>query len=120
MSRDGVSADRLMSTTADAVHVMHQSGSVTMDGMTIEGAGDDCFNNHGNFIVLANISADRRRAAYIDETGPGWFPQAAVHMVGDRVAFYSRLTLQQIGTQTLGTDLYLPICREIGGPSCLA
>ena len=28
MSRDGVSADRLMSTTADAVHVMHQSGSV--------------------------------------------------------------------------------------------
>ena len=29
--------------------------------------------------------------------GPGWFPAAATHLVGDRVAFFSRATLQQIG-----------------------
>jgi hypothetical protein len=95
LAHDGV--DRKMSTTADAVHLMHHHGLILLDNMTIEGSGDDCFNAHGNFIVLTNASTDRLSTGYIDETGPGWFPQAVTRMIGDTVQFYSRLTLRSLG-----------------------
>ena len=62
--------NRIMSTTADALHFMHHTGAITMDRITVDGAGDDCFNTHSNFIVLTNMSASRMSAGYIDETGP--------------------------------------------------
>jgi hypothetical protein len=88
---------RIMSSTADGVHLMHHRGRVTLRDTVVNGTGDDCFNSHANFIVLANISSDRLSATYIDETGPGWYPRAAAYLVGDRVRFYSRLSLQAIG-----------------------
>jgi hypothetical protein len=94
-------AGRAMSTTADGVHFMHHQGAIIMRNSTIAGTGDDCFNVHGNFIILSDILAGRRSAQYIDETGPGWFPGLGGHLVGDRVAFFSRLTLQQIGAENL-------------------
>lgn len=96
--------NRAMSTTADAVHLMHHSGHVYMNGVTIDGAGDDCFNSHGNFIVLTNMTASGLTAGYIDESGPGWFPGAATLLVGDQVAFYSRATLQRIGGTAIITS----------------
>ena len=54
-------------------------------------------------MILSDILPDRRSAQYIDETGPGWFPGLGAHLVGDRVAFFSRLTLQQIGEPTILT-----------------
>jgi hypothetical protein len=91
-----------MSTTADGVHFMHHHGSIVMRDSVVSGTGDDCFNVHGNFIVVSEIlGADRRSARYIDETGPGWFPGVGPHLHGDRVAFFSRLTLQQIGPDNM-------------------
>jgi hypothetical protein len=87
---------RLMSSTADGVHLMHHKGRIILKDSLINGTGDDCFNPHGNFIILSSISADRRTVTYIDETGPGWIPQAALQLIGDRVRFYNRLTLQQV------------------------
>ena len=59
--------------------------------------GDDCFNVHGNFFVLADAHLSPHKVSYIDETGPGWIPGSPARMVGDVVAFYSRQTLQQLG-----------------------
>jgi hypothetical protein len=96
---------RTMSTTADGVHFMHHTGTIVLRDSVVSGTGDDCFNVHGNFIVLSDIlSPDRRSARYIDETGPGWFPGLAQYLKGDRVAFFSRLTLQQIGADNLLLD----------------
>lgn len=95
-------AGRTMSTTADGVHFMHHRGSIVMRDSVVSGTGDDCFNVHGNFIIMSDIlGPDRRSARYIDETGPGWFPGLAQHLKGDRVAFFSRLTLQQIGADNM-------------------
>lgn len=92
-------AGRTMSSTADGVHLMHHTGHILMHNSTINGTGDDCFNAHGNFIVLSSIDgADRRSAHYIDETGSGWIPGLGEQLIGDRVAFFSRLTLQRIGS----------------------
>ncbi len=41
---------------------------------------------------------------HIDETGPGWIAGAPRYLVGDRVAFHSRLTLQQIGEPNVLVD----------------
>ena len=91
-------AGRSMSSTADGVHLMHHTGEVLVRDSRVAGTGDDCFNLHGNFIVLSNISnATRRTSTYVDETGPGWIPAAPLYLVGDDVQFYSRLTLQKIG-----------------------
>ena len=46
------------------------------------------------------VAGDRRRATYVDETGPGWLPEAAALMAGDVVQFYSRLSLQPVGPPT--------------------
>lgn len=95
-------AGRTMSTTADGVHFMHHRGSIVMRDSVVSGTGDDCFNVHGNFIIISDILGhDRRSARYIDETGPGWFPGLAQYLKGDRVAFFSRLTLQQIGADNM-------------------
>eukprot|EP01043_Picozoa_sp_COSAG02_P006096 COSAG02_NODE_170_length_31534_cov_33.568498_15_plen_1274_part_00 len=94
-------AGRAMSTTADGVHFMHHQGAIVMRNSTIAGTGDDCFNVHGNFIVISDILDRRHTLHYIDETGPGWFPGLGKYLVGDRVAFFSRLTLQQIGPENV-------------------
>lgn len=95
--------NRSMSTTADGVHFMHHKGGITLVDSTISATGDDCFNTHGNFIVLMSVgvAGDRRRATYVDETGPGWLPEAATLMAGDAVQFYSRLSLQPVGPPTV-------------------
>ena len=95
--------NRSLSTTADGVHFMHHAGRITLQNSTIDSTGDDCFNAHGNFIVLMDValSGDRRRASYIDETGPGWLPEAATLLVGDAIQFYSRLTLEPLGEPTV-------------------
>jgi hypothetical protein len=95
---------RTMSSTADGVHFMHHRGLIKMRNSLVNGTGDDCFNVHGNFLVLAATQVPGHPAdtvEYIDETGPGWFPAAPLGMIGDRVAFYSRLTLQQIGDENI-------------------
>jgi hypothetical protein len=99
----GAGLNRSMSTTADGIHFMHHAGKITLQNSTIDSTGDDCFNTHGNFIVLMELAlfGDRRRASYIDETGPGWLPEAATLLVGDVVQFYSRLTLQPLGAPTV-------------------
>ena len=76
----------------------HHRGDITLRSVYINATGDDAFNTHGSFIVLANISNGRFTSTYIDETGPGWIPAAATYLVGDNVQFYSRLTLQPIGS----------------------
>ena len=53
---------------------------------------------------VSDLLPDRHVAQYIDETGPGWFPGLPAHLIGDRVAFYSRLTLQQIGAENVLVD----------------
>jgi hypothetical protein len=95
---------RTMSTTADGVHFMHHRGSIVLRDSLVSATGDDCFNVHGNFIILSDLLPDRHVAQYIDETGPGWFPGLPAHLIGDRVAFYSRLTLQQIGAENVLVD----------------
>lgn len=99
----GAGPNRSMSTTADGIHFMHHAGKITLRNSTIDSTGDDCFNTHGNFILLMELalSGDRRRASYIDETGPGWLPEAATMLVGDTVQFFSRLTLQPLGQPTV-------------------
>jgi hypothetical protein len=94
---------RIMSSTADGVHLMHHKGTISLRETLVNGTGDDCFNPHANFIVLSEISDDRRSATYIDETGPGWVPQAPLYLVNDRVRFYSRLTLQPVVDAGAGT-----------------
>jgi hypothetical protein len=95
--------NRSLSTTADGIHFMHHKGSLTLVNSTISDTGDDCFNTHGNFIALMDVgvAGDRRRATYVDETGPGWLPEAATLMAGDGVQFYSRLSLQPVGPPTV-------------------
>jgi hypothetical protein len=94
---------RIMSSTADGVHLIFHKGRIILKNTIINGTGDDCFNPHANFIILSDILSSNphggRTATYIDETGPGWIPQAALQLVGDRVRFYSRLTLQPIGDE---------------------
>jgi hypothetical protein len=94
--------NRSLSTTADGVHFMHHKGSITLVDSKISETGDDCFNAHGNFIALMDVgvAGDPRRATYVDETGPGWLPEAAALMAGDAVQFFSRLSLQPVGAPT--------------------
>eukprot|EP00039_Didymoeca_costata_P028996 m.22807 g.22807 ORF g.22807 m.22807 type:complete len:817 (-) comp7442_c0_seq1:1203-3653(-) len=93
---------RSMSSTADGIHAMHHTGNLVLRNTLVSNTGDDCFNVHGNFIILSDISNDRMSATYIDETGPGWITGAPTYLVGDTVKFFSRLSLQQIGlTNTL-------------------
>jgi hypothetical protein len=95
--------NRGMSTTADGIHFMSPAGRISLRDSQIDSTGDDCFNTHGNFVVLMNVgvAGDALRATYVDETGPGWLPEAATLMVGDAVQFYSRLELQPLGAPTV-------------------
>ena len=100
-----------MSITADAVHFMHHSGIIKVLDSSFQGQGDDCFNLHGNFIVVDSVNVGARTdgavnttgaaagantLTYIDETGPGWITAAPTWFVRDEVQFYSRITLQPI------------------------
>ena len=95
-------AGRPMSSTADGIHFMHHRGSIVLEDSQVHDPGDDCFNTHSNFVLLASLSlaADRTRATYVSETGPGWVAAVPTHIIGERVAFFSRLTLQQLGRPT--------------------
>lgn len=94
---------------------MHHAGHITLLNSSFEGGGDDGFNVHGNFIVLKDIEQDIDRlgpaeagaaegaarfprVSYIDETGPGWITAAPTYFIGDAVEFYSRRTLQKLGS----------------------
>ena len=89
--------DRPMSITADAVHFMHHSGHVEVLRSSFQGGGDDGLNVHGNFIVLDSVTGPNT-VKYIDETGPGWITAAPTFIVGDEIEFYSRMTLQRLGS----------------------
>lgn len=97
-------ANLTMSSTADGVHLMHHRGTVTLDRVKVLATHDDCFNVHGNYVVLSEIlGSERRSATYIDETGPGWVTALPLMLVEDlaprpvRVGFFNRKTLQRIG-----------------------
>lgn len=50
--------DRLMSTTADGIHLMDCGGEVKVTNSIFENCGDDALNAHGAYLVIENISKD--------------------------------------------------------------
>ena len=99
-------AGRPMSSTADGIHFMHHRGAIALRRTLVTGTGDDCFNTHGTFVVLGELLGDDRTAAtYVDQTGPGWLLALPTHLVGQRVAFFSRLTLRRLGPPGFTTTL---------------
>lgn len=72
---------RMLSTTADGIHFMHHTGNIVLRDTLVSKTGDDCFNVHGNFFVMSEVSLGRVTATYIDETGPGWIPASPTFMV---------------------------------------
>jgi hypothetical protein len=134
---------RPMSVTADAVHFMHHAGQITLRRSSFQGGGDDGFNVHGNFVVLsalpdldsdASSSAQQPqhaqpqhaqpqpqqpRAGYIDETGPGWITAAPTFFIDDEVEFYSRRTLQKLGTSVIASATATEIVFATALPSTL-
>ena len=103
-------AGRPMSSTADGIHFMHHRGSIVLRDTLVTGTGDDCFNTHGTFVVLGEFlngtdGSPRAAATYIDQTGPGWLEALPTHLLGQRVAFFSRLTLRRLGPPGWTTTL---------------
>jgi hypothetical protein len=76
------------------------AGLISVENTTIQGQGDDGFNIHGGFITVVK-QLTPTSVEYIDERGAGWIEAAPSYMVGDAVEFYSRRTLQPLGTSTI-------------------
>jgi hypothetical protein len=91
---------RPLSITADAIHFMHHSGSIEVRRSSMQAQGDDGLNVHTNFVILDELRGhSNNTVGYIDETGPGWITGFETALIGDRVQFYSRRTLEKLGQQ---------------------
>ena len=75
VARPRGSVQRPMSITADAVHFMHQRGSIQMTDSHFEAEGDDAFNVHGAFIVLR--ACHPARAAAVVNSPQGSLPRGS-------------------------------------------
>ncbi len=82
--------DRLMSTTADGIHLMETAGEVVVTNSLFENCGDDALNVHGFYSTLKEISGERRTIHIVNERDYNFAPAK-----GDKLAVVNRETLAE-------------------------
>jgi len=88
---------RLLSGTADGIHVQDCTGAVEMKNCDMRAMGDDGFNNHGNFVGVHSLPGGNQ--VVFDKLAgvPYWNMEWAA---GEQIAFYSQ-NLVPLGTATM-------------------
>ena len=82
--------DRLMSVTADGIHLMETAGEVIVTNSLFENCGDDALNVHGFYSTLKEISNERRTIHIVNERDYNFSPSK-----GDTLAIVNRETLTE-------------------------
>lgn len=82
--------DRLMSVTADAIHLMETAGEVVVENSLFENCGDDALNVHGFYSTLKSITNGRKTIHIVNERNYNFAPAA-----GDKLAVSDRETLAE-------------------------
>jgi hypothetical protein len=85
---------RLMSTTADAVHLALCSGKIDIRDCLLTAMGDDCINAHGNYLQIQRIMSARNIAVGLSDYVP--IPKIELIPKGDHVEFVSANTLEDM------------------------
>jgi len=86
---------RLMSTNADAVHIVNARGKIDILGSTLKGMGDDCINVCGQYLKIVDMP-DRRKAIIKTKSGVP-FSQDERPLAGDELVFVDALSLAPRG-----------------------
>jgi hypothetical protein len=108
--------NRLMTTSADGIHLSGCSGTVEIRDCSMESMGDDGVNVHGNYLrVVKRVDA---RTAIVAQPGDMPFRSAELPLRGDHVVFTSSQTLGPIGEDDLsgadpGTNAVLHFTSDI-------
>ena len=90
--------DRLMSTTADGIHLMETAGEVSVTNSLFENCGDDALNVHGFYSTLKGISNERKTIHIVNERDYNFAPAE-----GDTLAIVNRETLVEKQTLTVAS-----------------
>ncbi len=88
--------DRLMSVTADGIHLMETAGEVVVTNSLFENCGDDALNVHGFYSTLKEITNGRKTIHIVNERDYNFAPAA-----GDTLAVVDRNTLTEKFTRTV-------------------
>lgn len=88
--------DRLMSVTADGIHLMETAGEVVVTNSLFENCGDDALNVHGFYSTLKEVKEGRKVIHIVNERDYNFAPAA-----GDTLAVVDRETLVEKGTVTV-------------------
>ncbi|HIZ03249.1 MAG TPA: right-handed parallel beta-helix repeat-containing protein [Candidatus Borkfalkia avistercoris] len=88
--------DRLMSVTADGIHLMETAGEVVVTNSLFENCGDDALNVHGFYSTLKEITNGRKTIHIVNERDYNFSPAA-----GDTLAVVNRETLTEKCTLTV-------------------
>ncbi len=81
--------NRLMSSNADAIHLMETKGEVIITNGLYENCGDDALNVHGFYQTITHISSDRKEVTAVNPRGYTYVPS-----VGDSVMITDPTTLK--------------------------
>lgn len=87
---------RLMTATADGLHMIDCFGEVSVTNSLFENCGDDAMNVHGAFLEIQSFEDNRVRA--INPRGYNFRPS-----IGDKLEVRSSLDLSLVGTFTVKT-----------------
>ena len=88
--------DRLMSVTADGIHLMETAGEVVVTNSLFENCGDDALNVHGFYSTLKEITGGRKTIHIVNERDYNFSPAK-----GDALAIVNRETLAEKLTVTV-------------------
>lgn len=82
--------DRMMSVTADGIHLMETGGEVKVTNCLFENMGDDAMNVHGFYSAVTDISEDRKTISVVNGRGYNFSPKAGETLsVDDKNDFHT-------------------------------